>query len=155
MKSRIHLSLLVMAGFTSACSEGKRPFLMAQICVQNENGLEKFVDELRHVARFEGMTFTDNSARTQAELEKAKHSATQLRTNDGAINMAVEGEGGLGMTAGNLGLPRYQMVMGFSAGMDRLASEKFANKVIEALSSHWIVERLDSSQGAKPMKECE
>ena len=154
MATWIRLSFVALLVFTSACSEGRRPFLMAQFCVHDENGVEKLIDEFRRIARSNGMTFIDKSARTQIELEQAKLLTTQLSTNGRAINLAVEGEGGLGMTAGNLGLPRYQIVIGFSAGTDGLASENFSKNVINDLSLHWKVENLDSSQGAKPMQGC-
>lgn len=99
------------------------------------------------------MTFIDNSARTQIELEQAKRSTAQLHTNGRAIHLTVEGEGGLGMTAGNLGLPRYQIVMGFSARKNGVESENFSNTVIKSLFSHWPVEMLDNTQGAKPCED--
>lgn len=128
---------------------------MVQMCVQDERGVGKFIDQMRRVAESEGMKFIDNSERTQVEIEKAKNSVMQLRTNGRAINLAIEGDSGLGMTAGNLGLPRYQIVIGFSAGVDSLVSRGFSAKVIEVLSSLWLVEELDNSQGAKPMRGCE
>ena len=138
----------------SGCSEGQRPFKIVQLCLQDDIGVNSFLSVLRSIADQEQMTFVDSSSRTQAELNQAKKVAGQLSINGRAINVGIEGSGGIGMTAGNLGLPRYQVALGFSTGNNPKNARAFAKKVVARLRGQWLVQEVPSSQGARPMKNC-
>ncbi|WP_230781759.1 hypothetical protein [Sphingomonas sp. Leaf37] len=150
----ILVSVLSISWILSGCSQGQRPFKIVQLCLQDDSGVSSFLSMLRSIADQEQMTFIDNSSRTQAELDQAKKVADQLSTNGRAINVGIEGSGGIGMTAGNLGLTRYQVALGFSTGDNSENAQAFAKKVVARLRGKWLVQEVPSSQGAHPMKNC-
>jgi len=61
----------------------------------------------------------------------------------------------MGVTAGNLGLPGYEVALGFSEGSSGAEAREFANKVVKRLEQHWQVEIVPAGTGAKPMGGCE
>ena len=56
-----------------------------------------------------------------------------------------------GLTAANIGLPGYQVAIGFSDGPD---AQAFAKRVIDRLKMQWRVETIPSDKGALPLKSC-
>ena len=71
------------------------------------------------------------------------------------INMGVEGEDGMGLTAGNLSLPGYQVAVGFGDGSDPVRARAFAERVVNRLKTRWDVETVPAGEGAFPLKACE
>jgi hypothetical protein len=70
------------------------------------------------------------------------------------IDLHIEGKGGLGVTAGNLGLPPHQVGLGFTAGSDAAKARRLATNLTSSLSQHWSVQRVPTSQGVLPMTGC-
>ena len=136
------------------CEQGKRPFLMVQMCVQNNAGAAQLVGELKAVADSKGMEFTDNSAETKRGLEAIGHPDRQRADGSPVINVGVLREDGMGIGAGNLGLPGYQVALGFSEGSDKLEARRFADEVIKRLEQHWRVETVPAGSGAMPKPDC-
>ena len=68
--------------------------------------------------------------------------------------MGVEYKGGMGLTAANLGLPNYQVVVGFSDGPNPVEAHRFADLVIKALEEKWRVEIVPDGRGALPLTNC-
>lgn len=149
MKLYFVLAVTVLMLCTFEGCTGKRPFLIVEVCLNDEKGLEQFTDLMRSIAQSEHLKFIDGSAETQ-------HDLTMLKANKNAraINLDIEREDGLGVGAGNLGLPTYQVALGFSEGSNSLESRKFADMVIGELKKKWNVEDVPSGQGAQPMKAC-
>jgi hypothetical protein len=60
------------------------------------------------------------------------------------------------VTAGNLGLPGYQVALGFSEGSNPSDAHRFAQMVVSKLEEHWHVEIVPdpAKSGALPMKNC-
>lgn len=144
----ISLSLL-------ACADGKEgPFLTAQLCVRNEDGLMQLVAELKAVAAAKGMMFVDNSADTQRDLEVVGYADRYRTDGDPVFNVAVKRRDGPGVGATNLGLPSYQIALGFTEGINRVEAEKFTNEVISTLEKYWFVEKLPAGVGATPNSTC-
>jgi len=71
-----------------------------------------------------------------------------------AIDFHIEGANGLGVTAGNLGLPPYQVGMGFTEGTDPPRAHRLAHELIRALSPRWDVQKLAPGTRVLPMKTC-
>ena len=147
--TRVVVASLVLASALFGCSEGKRPFLMAQICLRDEQNLSAFTQELRSISQSENMRFVDGSRESERELNALGHEASGR-----LIHMAVESENGVGLTAGNLGLPTYQAVIGFSEGSNPDGARAFAGRVISKISQRWHVETIPSEHGAQPMEDC-
>jgi len=123
---------------------------MVQICLGNEQGLKDFTDRMRSVARSEQMTFVDGSSDTKKDLE----TMGALRQAGPIIHMGVEREDGLGLTAGNIGLPGFQVAVGFSEGSNPPEAHAFAKRVIDLLETQWRVETVPPGKGALPLKSC-
>ena len=144
----ISLSLL-------ACTDGKEgPFLTAQLCVHDENGLAQLASELKAVAATKGMTFVDSSTDTQRDLEVIGYADRNRADGSPVFNVAVKRRDGLGIGATNLGLPGYQIALGFTEGASRAETDEFTNEVISALERSWFVERLPAGVGATPSSAC-
>src|SRR5439155_19971630 len=62
------LAALALASTLHGCAEGKRPFLIAQICLTNAQDLSIFTREIQSIAQSEHGKFIDNSANTEKEL---------------------------------------------------------------------------------------
>jgi hypothetical protein len=70
------------------------------------------------------------------------------------INAGIEGKNGLGVTAGNLGLPSNQVALGFTTGSDAARAHRLSDRLVGALSKRWRVERVPRGKGAFPMSNC-
>jgi hypothetical protein len=97
------------------------------------------------------MNFIDGSAQTKKNLKVtgAPHSTGPV------INMGVEREDGVGLMAGDLDSPDYQVAVGFSEGSDPSEAHEFAGRVVNRLKTRWNVETVPAGKGAFPLKTCE
>lgn len=142
----VFLSIMALSG----CAPGKPQFLMVQICLKDKNGLQEFTRVLQSIAHSQRKKFVDGSAETEKDLK----SINALDQEGPFVNMGVEGEDGEGLTAGNLGLPGYQVAVGFGEGVDVPASRRFADFVVHRLEEHWHIFTVPAGKGAFPLKEC-
>ena len=58
------------------------------------------------------------------------------------------------MMGGNLGLPTYQVVLGFSSDPNLAEAQRFADLMVKNLGARWPVEIVPAGKGAFPMKTC-
>lgn len=72
-----------------------------------------------------------------------------------AIYIQVGLSDGMGLGVGNLGLPGYQVAVGFTRGSDAERSRLLSDKVIERLQGTWQVQEVPAGQGAKPLPNCD
>ncbi|MDB6063387.1 MAG: hypothetical protein JWM78_3490 [Verrucomicrobiaceae bacterium] len=155
MNVRMYLAVSAVLFFLlcmiNGCAPAKRPFLMVQVCFKDEQNLELFIDTMKSIAQLERMNFIDNSRATQKDLVALKVAGP----TDRAINIGAEGNDGMWVTASNLGLPSYQVTLGFFEGSRSLEARKFADRVVGELTQRWHIEYVPSGQGAFPMKNCE
>jgi len=96
------------------------------------------------------MTLVDGSSYTKKDLEMIG----ALRQAGPIIHIEVEREDTLGLTATNLGLPGYQIVIGFSEDPNPTEARAFAKRVVDLLKTQWQVETVPSGKGALPLKSC-
>jgi len=148
-------ALLALAGALAGCGEGKHPFLMVQICLGDAESLATFTREMRIMARAENMRFIEASAETKADLAVIDSKGNTHELNGPVIHMAIEGGDGVGVDAGNLGLPGYQVALGFSEGSRPDEARKFARTVVSRLERHWRVAAVPPGVGAQPMRNCD
>lgn len=148
--------ILVLAGILilSACSPARQPFLMVQTCLLDEKGIGEFLATMRAIARDDGMEYIDGSAQTQRELQLLQKSDSGIPVNKHQINIGVRRQDGMGLSAGNLGLSNYQVVIGFAEGSDPTKAREFSSRVIQKLSKRWPLETIPQGKGAFPMKNC-
>jgi hypothetical protein len=148
----MYLAVLIALIFALfGCTQGKRGFLIVQLCLNDEKNLAQFTQTLWSIAKSEGMTFIDSSATTEQNL---KTIGAAIDPSAPVINVGVERKDGLGLTAGNMGLPNYQVALGFSAGSNPAEAHKFAETVIKTLESRWHVEVVPPGRGALPLTNC-
>lgn len=152
--ARVVRLLVVALPLLLGCTPGKRPFLMVQMCLANDQGVSDFIDELRAIATVEKMDFLDNSANTKRELDAVGYAGDERTRGSPVINIGVQRSDGLGIGAGNLGLPGYQVALGFSAGSSTTEAQAFANRVVSQLEQRWRISFVPAGSGAKPMAGC-
>ncbi len=154
-KTSLLATMFIAAAFMSACSDGREgPFLTAQLCVQNRAGMQVLVDDLKVIAKARGMSFKDNSDATKRDLETVGYAARERSDGSPVLNVAVGDGDGLSVGATNLGLPGYQVALGFSEGSDATKTSRFAEEVLAQIGKRWSVERLPQGVGALPQAGC-
>jgi hypothetical protein len=55
---------------------------------------------------------------------------------------------------GSLGLPKYQLALGFSAGSRPVEAHRFADTVMGQVKAHWHVENVPEGRGALTIPDC-
>jgi hypothetical protein len=123
------------------------------MCVVDERGVAELKGLMRATAASEHLRFIDNSAQ-QSSDSKSIGTDKLLKRASLAIDVHIEGKGGMGVTAGNLGLPPYQVALGFTEGSDAAKAHQLSARLIQALSQRWQVETIPAGKGALPMKRC-
>lgn len=148
------LAGLAFASALQGC-QGKRAFMIQEVCLRNAEDLSAFTREIHLIADSEGAQFLDRSVDTQKELNTIDHSFEGAR-NKPVINMGFQHTDGVGLTVTNLGLPGYQVAVGFSEGSNPAEARKFAQMVVGKLEEHWHIETVPNpaESGALPMKNC-
>jgi len=105
------------------------------------------------IAQSKGKQLIDRSADTQKELNDIGHPGEGARTRP-VINMGILLGDGVGVTAGNLGMPGYQVAVGFSESSKPANAHRFADAVVKRLAERWRVEPVPAGTGAKGMENC-
>ena len=147
-------ALVIASMLVTGCAPGKRPFMMVEMCLSNEQGVEEFIKELKSTASAETLDFVDNSSNAQRELKELGYN-DGLRPGGGrVIDIRLTRRDGMGIGAANVGLPGYQVAMGFSEGSDAGEAKNFANRTLMRFKRHWLVEVVPNGTGAKPMAGC-
>lgn len=138
----------------NGCSRAQEGFETVQICVGNQQGVAALKNVMAAVAQAEGLQFIDNGAQQAGDLKAIGADKALKRDVALAIDFHIEGPNGLGVTAGNLGLPPYQVGIGFTEGNDAARAHRLADQLIGALSQRWDVQPLAPGTGVMPMKTC-
>jgi len=152
LKTTIGLIAMTLCAFK--CSRAQESFLSLQMCVFDENGIDQLKSVMHTLAKSENLKFIDNSAATGQALKNIGADKAMSRDASLAVDLHIEGQGGLGVTAGNLGLPPYQIALGFTEGSEPGRAHKLAHHVVQALSKRWQVEQVAQGKGVFPMKTC-
>jgi hypothetical protein len=151
---RVFSLIAGVASCVAGCAGAQSAFEQVQMCVGNERGVAELKRVMRSVAQSENLQLIDNSAQQAQNLKEVGADRPLKRDVSRAIDLHIEGESGLGVTAGNLGLPPYQVGLGFTEGRDPAKAHRLANHLISRLSQRWDVQRVPSSEGIFPMKGC-
>lgn len=141
--------LILVLGLLSGCV-GKRPFLMVQLCLGDEQNDAVFMGMMKSIAQSQHMEFIDGSAATQKDLIKLK-----VNPKYRLIYIGVKRSDGVGMEGGNLGLSAHEVALGFSEGSNPAEAHRFADMVVATLKQKWPVYVVPPGRGALPMKSCE
>lgn len=153
-----HLKMLIAVGAVALCafkcSRPQEAFLTVQVCLVDERGANQFLKVMREVASSEGLKFVDDSSDTEGWLRSVRDNGLVKINHVPTINAGIEGDGGLGVTAGNLGLPSNQVALGFTAGSDAAKARRLSDRLVTALSKRWRVQRVPQRKGVFPMSGC-
>lgn len=107
--SKLEKAAVAIGITVQGCSPAQESFLSVQTCVTDSQGVAELKDVMRAVAQAEGLQFLDNSAQQAKSLKSLGADKALGRDVSRAIDVHIEGRNGLGVTAGNLGLPAYQV----------------------------------------------
>ena len=154
---RLAIVALPMMGMIMAlqgCSRAQESFLSVEMCVVDQAGVLQLKNIMRDIARSENLEFIDNSAQQKSDLQAMGADKLLKRDATRAIDLHIEGRQGMGATAGNLGLPSYQVAIGFTEGANPVAGRRLSDRLVKALSQHWHVEVIPKGKGAFPMRSC-
>jgi hypothetical protein len=127
---------------------------MIELCVRNDQGLADFVDIMRSIAVSEHMMFVDGGAQTQQELRVVGSKFEKLDTPGSVLNFGLERGNDPVIMGDNLGLPQYQIVLGFSGNAEPAEMHRLANVVEQRLGELWQVITVPDGTGALPMNTC-
>lgn len=124
----------------SGCSQGQTSFLVAQVCLRNQQDVNQFVSLMHRVATANRMTFVDISSQSQDSLSRIDPEQAKIEARRPAVNIGTIGNRGFGFSAENLGLPGYEIVMGFTSEGDDKGAREFASSAISLIRRTWVVE---------------
>ena len=146
---------ILVGACMSGCAPGKRPFLIAQMCLPTEQEVTIFTQQLQQIAMSEGAKFVDDSRNTEKYLRDVGNANVDKMIGRHIINMGIERGHGIGLMAGNLSLG-HGVAIGFSEGSDPSEAHKFSDRVLNQLGQHWHVEFVPNpaDSGASPMANC-
>jgi len=124
------------------------------MCVHNQEGVENLKDVMRTAADAEKLEFVDASSETGASMRATGADKALKRDPARAINVGIKGAGGTFVLGGNLGLPPYQVALGFGTGSDPAKAHQLSDRLVRSLSESWDVKTVPQSEGVLPMKDC-
>ncbi len=146
------ITILLVSG--SGCAPTKLPFLTVQFCVQGRAGVAQLIADLKEIANENHMDFADSSAATARNLAQTGYRGHERADGSPVINVGLLAKDGLFVGGGNLGLPGYQVQLGFTTGPDDAESHRFADQVVAQLKRRWQLHVLPPGAAAKPMADC-
>jgi hypothetical protein len=152
----LSLALPLCAGviLLSACAKRDETFLTVQMCVHDEEGVTQLKKLMRDAAQAENLQFVDGSRETGKNLKVMGADKALESDPSFAINVGIKGDGGSYVMGGNLGLPSYQVALGFGTGSDPEKAHRLSERLVRLLSAEWDVETVPQGKGVFPMGGC-
>ena len=145
--------LLLGSVVVQACSQGSRPFLIAQVCLHNEADVGRFIDLMRGIARSNGMEFVDRSEQAARELSEVG-AGLESEQRPTFVYVGTVGNEDYGFSAGNLGMPGHQVSIAFTSEHPSNEARQLAAATVKKLREFWKVETQSGAIGARGMAEC-
>jgi hypothetical protein len=127
---------------------------MVQMCLSNQQGVEEFIDELKSIAAAEKLEFIDNSSNAERGLNETGYVGHERTGGSQVMDIRLVRRDGMGIGATNVGLPGYQVAMGFAEGSKAVEAQDFAKRVLPRFKKRWLVEIVPTGAGAGPMAAC-
>jgi hypothetical protein len=148
-------TIFFIASVLLGCHHGLPPVLTVQMCLSNQQDVSRFLAVMQSISQTEGMRFVDGSADTEKLLQGSGNPDKERGTGSPAINVGILGEDGTGAIAGNLGLPPFQVAIGFPAGTNPTKARAFAELTVKRLQQQWRVVPIAAGSGAMPLADCD
>jgi len=144
-----------VAVLLSACGGGEYSDKSIQICLGDREKLGELTEDLRVIAQYNGMVFSDRSVDTKREIEIINSNREKgALSTDPVINMGIYRSDGMAINVGNLGLPGYQVMLSFWVGKNPTEGRHFIDSVTKQLEEKWDVFHVPPGVGAAPLKSC-
>ncbi|MBS0422254.1 MAG: hypothetical protein JSR66_31405 [Proteobacteria bacterium] len=147
-------ALVAVSLLLAGCAPGKRPFSMVQMCLSNQQGIEELIDELKSIAAAENLEFIDNSSNAERGLIDTGYVGHERTSGSRALDIRIIRRDGMGIGATNVGLPGYQVAVGFAEGSNAAEAQDFAKRVLSRFKKRWLVQIVPGGAGAGPMAGC-
>ncbi len=138
----------------ASCTPGKHAFLQVQGCLSDERGVAAFVEEMQAIALSEHMTFIDNSEKSAQQMKDVGYVAAERTHGSRVLSVSIHGPDRVGVSAGNLGMSGFEIVLGFSEGLNPELAHAFADRVVMRLGRFWPLEVVPAGSGAKSKGGC-
>jgi hypothetical protein len=151
---RIIAFAVLGSGALCSCGMAQESFLTVQLCVGNEQGVATFKEIMQSIAATQKMRYVDASEATQRDLKTIGATEPNMHAAGGLIVIAVEASDGLGLTAGNVGLNSFDVVLGITKGSRPVDARRFSDVVMKELQQRWVVKTLPPRTGAFPDPAC-
>lgn len=148
---RICVAFVALMVLMSCSPHQQESFKTVQFCLDPAHGIEVLTKELSSYASIERMTYIDNTPAARRGLKVTAQTPAQAREAEWVIQLLVQNESGLGVTATNLGLGPNNVALGFTSAGDNRSASQFASRLINRLSRHWKVFTVPVGQGVQPM----
>lgn len=100
------------------------------------------------------MRYLDTSESTAQDLKTVGATGDRMHLKNRLVDVAVESGDGNGLSATNLGLNAYEVVVGFSDGPRVNESDRFSTIAIKELGQQWQVRIVPAGSGALPDEHC-
>jgi hypothetical protein len=124
------------------------------MCLVDQRGVEQFLEIMRGIAKSENLKFIDDSL-DAAESLRVMGADKRLNFDSAfTIHVGIKDKGDVLAMGGNIGLPPYQVTLGFGEGNDEAKAHRLSDKLIKAFSQQWHVEKVPEGKGSLPMKTC-
>ena len=147
----LSIGIILLSGCTKQRDE---TFLTVQMCVHDQAGVTHLKDVMRAAAKAENLQFVDASLETGESLKAMGADKALKRDASLAINVGIKGKGGTFVMGGNLGLPPYQVALGFGTGSDAAKAHQLSERLVRLLSDEWAVKAVPQGKGVFPMASC-
>jgi hypothetical protein len=147
-------SVLAMLFCLQGCEKAQDTYLQIQMCLIDRQGVAQFKSIMDSIAAEDGLKFVDGSLETGRQLKATGADKSLKRDSALAINVGIEGKGHNFVLGGNLGLPPYQIALGFGPGFDPDKAHRLSDRLIERFSKRWHVETVPLDKGVQPMQTC-
>ncbi len=148
----IFAAVLSSLGLLWGCAPSSPTYLTINVCLKDKQGVSDFLGLLQSIAVSEHLQLVDGSTETQRDLKSIGAKMDKLQTPGSVINIGMNRGAHNVMMGGNLGLPAYQVALGFSG--EPPEDRRFADIVVKQLGARWQIETVPAGKGAFPMKSC-
>lgn len=151
---RIIAVVALGTGALCSCGKAQESFLTVQLCLKNEQGVATFKELMRSIAAMQKMRYVDASESTQTDLKTIGATGPNMHASGGLIYVGVQSDDGLGLSAGNMGLNKFDVALGITEGSRPADARRFADAVLKELQQRWVVKTLPPRTGAFPDPTC-
>jgi len=151
---RIIVVVALGTGALCSCGKAQESFLTVQMCLKNEQGVATFKELMQSIAATQKMRYVDASESTQRDLKTVGATGHNMHVSGGLMYVGVEANDGLGLSAGNIGLNKFDVALGITEGSRPVDARRFADVVVKELQQRWIVKTLPPRTGAFPDPTC-